>query len=79
MKIAGARVENKRLVPGLAIFMLGGAPTAHEVLPRKRTLSKSTCPANLRVGGLFNALLFFAFGLGSATIGGVEGANSDGD
>jgi hypothetical protein len=32
MKIAGARVENKRLAPGLAIFMLSGAPTAHEVL-----------------------------------------------
>jgi hypothetical protein len=31
MKIAGARVENKRLAPGLAIFMLSGAPTAHEV------------------------------------------------
>jgi hypothetical protein len=31
MKIAGVRVENKRLVPSLAIFMLGGAPTAHEV------------------------------------------------
>jgi hypothetical protein len=33
MKIAGARVENKRLAPTLAIFMLGGAPKAHEVLP----------------------------------------------
>jgi len=30
MKIAGARVENKRLAPSLAIFMLGGAPKAHE-------------------------------------------------
>ena len=35
MKIAGARVENKRLAPSLAIFMLGGAPKAHEVLPEK--------------------------------------------
>jgi hypothetical protein len=35
MKIAGARVENKRLAPGLAIFMLSGAPAAHEVLPEK--------------------------------------------
>jgi hypothetical protein len=32
MKIAGARVENKRLAPSLAIFMLGGAPKAHEIL-----------------------------------------------
>jgi len=32
LKIAGAHVENKRLAPGLAIFMLSGAPTAHEVL-----------------------------------------------
>jgi hypothetical protein len=30
MKIAGARVENKRIAPSLAIFMLGGAPKAHE-------------------------------------------------
>ena len=35
MKIAGARVENKRLAPSLATFMLGGAPKAHEVLPEK--------------------------------------------
>jgi hypothetical protein len=35
MKIAGALVENKRLAPSLAIFMLGGAPKAHEVLPEK--------------------------------------------
>jgi hypothetical protein len=33
MKIAGARVENKRLAPSLAIFMLGGAPKAHEFKP----------------------------------------------
>jgi hypothetical protein len=35
MKIAGACVENKRLAPSLAIFMLRGAPKAHEVLPEK--------------------------------------------
>jgi hypothetical protein len=34
----------------------------------KRILSKSTCPANPRPGWLINALLFFAFGLSSATI-----------
>jgi hypothetical protein len=48
-------------------------------LPGKRTLLKSTCPANLRAGWLINALLFFAFALGSATMERVEGANCYGD
>ena len=41
MKIARARVENKRLAPSLAIFMLGSAPKAHEVLPEKCVLDLS--------------------------------------
>jgi hypothetical protein len=44
MKIAGARVENKSLAPGLAIFMLRGAPTAHEVLPVKSNHCASKLP-----------------------------------
>jgi hypothetical protein len=38
MKIAGARAESKRLATRSAIFMLGGAPAAHEVLPDKFVL-----------------------------------------
>jgi len=38
-------------------------------IPDRRILSKSTCPANPRPCWLINALLFFAFGLTSATIG----------